>query len=208
MNAAGPECRAQGHHTLAGLRSHLSEDILRFLNKSPENQAAGDNLKSRLGAFLTPQLLCLFLYRIAHCLYANRHRRMANIVSHFNFLVHKVNLPPESCIGSGCMVPHPAGVTFRGRAGRGLTLYALTVCCPLEPPFEAGSGKAVAAAPRLGNNVAMGGHTIALGPIEVGDDTRLVFGLILKRDAPAGVLVITPAIRNTMRARSTARPAQ
>lgn len=194
MNAAD-ECLAHRHHKLSGIWGSLSEDILRYLTKSPANLALGDNFKSRLSAFLTPELLCVFLYRVAHCLYVNGWRRLAVLVTRLNFLVHKVSITPQSCIGPGLRLPHPAAVTFHGRAGRGLTLYSLAICCPRDPfldgPVEAG--------PRLGDRVAVGAHAVLLGPISVGDDTKIAFSIRLDRDTPPGVLVISKSLRLTQR---------
>ena len=204
MSAPPTQCIAYRHNKFATIWSSLSEDILRYLNKSPENQAAGDTFKTRLGAFLTPQLLCLLFYRIAHYLYVKGWRRLAVGVSRLNCLVHKVTIPPQSCIGPACFLPHPAGVTFCGTAGNGLTLYSLAVCCPLGA-FLSGP---VENAPRLKDRVTVGAHAVLLGPITVGDDTKVAFSLRVDRDVPAGVLVISKALRVTMRSPNAERAAQ
>lgn len=197
MNTAPIWCRRHGHHRFSAIRASLSEDILRYLNKSPENQAAGDTLKSRLGALMTPNLLALLLYRVAHYLYVNGWPRSARLVTSLNSLIHRVSIPPQSCIGPGCFLPHPAGVTFCGTAGQGLTLYSQAVCCPgevfLEGPVEAG--------PHLGNRVTLGGQAVVVGPITVGDDAKVAFSTRLDRDAPAGVIVVSRALRAIVRPR-------
>jgi len=203
MSAPRRRCIAFGHRALASIQRDVSEDILRYLNKSPENQAAGDTLKTRLGAFLTPQLQCLLLHRIAHCLFVKGWTRLAVFISRLNLLVHKVSIPPHSCIGPGCLLPHPAGVTFCGAAGRGLTLYSLAVCCPLEASLDG----PLETAPRLGDRVTVGAHAVVLGPITVGDDVRIAFSLRVDRDAPPGVLVVSRALRVTMRSRPAGPPA-
>jgi len=204
MSAPPTQCNVYGHNRFATIWSSLSEDILRYLNKSPENQAAGDTFKTRLGAFLTPQLLCLLLYRIAHYLYVKGWRRLAVGISRLNCLVHKVTIPPQSCIGPGCFLPHPAGVTFCGTAGHGLTLYSLAVCCPRDA-FLSGPAEN---APRLKDRVTVGAHAVLLGPITVGDDTKVAFSLRLDCDTPPGVLVISKALRVTMQSPSAERAAQ
>lgn len=103
MTAAPGECTAYGHHKLSAVWASLSEDIVRYLNKSPENQAAGDNFKTRVSALLTPQLLCLVLYRVSHYLHVTGWRRSGVAVARFNFLVHKVSITPQSCIGPGVL---------------------------------------------------------------------------------------------------------
>ena len=203
MSAQVDQCRSFGHDRFAAIRAGLNEDILRYLNKSPENQAAGDSFKTRLGAFLTPQLLCLAIYRISHYLHVKGWRRTALLCGRLNIVVHKVTIPPQSCVGPGCFLPHPSGVTFCGTAGRGLTLYALAVCCPRNA-FLDGS---IEHGPRLGDRVTVGGHTVVIGPITVGDDTKVAYTVRLDRDAPAGVLVVSRVMKVTLRPRRTAMPA-
>jgi len=206
MNKRSSERPPCEHYRLSALRKSWSEDILRFLTKSTENRAAGDNFKSRLSASLTPELLCLLLYRISHYLYVNSWRRLAVVVSRLNLLLHKVSITPQSCIGPGCRLSHPAGVTFQGTAGRGLTLYSLAVCCARE-----GSGDGpVERGPRLGDRVTVGAHAVLLGPISVGNDTQIAFSVGLDRDTPPGVLVYSKSLRLTERpvapAKTTRQP--
>src|SRR5438105_8991370 len=169
MRESSSSCVAYRHHALSGVWRNMSEDILRYLTKSPENLAGGDDFLHRLGAFLTPELMGLFLYRVSHCLWVNRCRRMAASVSRFNFMMHKVNITPQSCIGPGCRLSHPTGVTFHGRAGRDLTLFSLAVCCAKEPCL----GGSVETGPYLGDRVTVGAHSVLIGPVKVGDDTKL-----------------------------------
>jgi serine O-acetyltransferase len=184
-------CRRFRHHRLAGVRAGISSDILRYLNKSPENQAAGDRLKTRIGAMLTPQLLCLVVYRLSHWLWACGWHRLATALSGLNLVVHKVSIPPRSCIGPGCLLPHPVGVTFHGTAGRGLTLYSMAVCCPTAGGLAYG----LEAAPRLGDRVSVGGHAAIVGPVVIGDDTRIAFNLGLDRDVSSRMLVLSDTTR-------------
>lgn len=193
-------CRARAHHKLSTIWSSLSVDIQRVLNKSPENIAVGDTFKSRFGAFCTPGVMCLFLYRVAHYLSVKGWSMPAATVTRINFLLHKVNIPPHSCIGAGCHLPHPAGVTFCGMAGEGLTLYALAVCCGDETTLDA----PLTAAPRLGRNVTVGGHAVVIGAITVGHNTNVAFGVRLDCHAPASVIVASKIIRSTIRRRDGA----
>jgi serine acetyltransferase len=177
-------CVRWRHKEFRSIGCAVSADILRFLNKSPENQASGDTFKSRTSALLTPQLLSLLAYRIAHYLHVHGWRRAAAALVRFNMIAHKVNLPADSCIGPGCFLPHPAGVSFYGSAGRGLTLYSLAMCLPALAPL---SGVA-----RLGDEITVGAHSSLAGALEVGDRTKIAFAVPLRRSAPAGVMVLAP----------------
>ena len=190
MTSRDDVCRAAGHHRLRGVWANLHEDITRFLNKSPENQAVGDTLRSRTGALLTPQLLCLLVYRLAHFAHCRGWDTLSALLTTFNMLTHKVSISPDSCIGPGCLVPHPAGVSFCGRAGRGLTLYSLAVC----GTFETSLGGPLDAAPRLGDRVTIGGRAVVLGPVRLGNDVRTLAVRIVD-EVPDGCLVTCRVVR-------------
>lgn len=187
------QCEMREHQRFSSVLRSLSADIERYLNKSPENQAAGDDFKHRFGALLTPNLLALTLYRFSHWLYVNGWRRPGRILERINFLFHKVSLPMQSCIGPGCFLPHPAGVTFWGSAGSGLTLYSLAVCCPTTAiaagPAELG--------PTLGDDVTIGAHAVVIGPVSIGSRTRLAFRLGVDYDLSEDCVVLPRELKVT-----------
>lgn len=175
-------CARWRHSEFRSVTTGLSADIQRFLNKSPENRASGDTFKSRLSALLTPQLLCLVGYRISHYLHVNGWKRLAAMAARLNMLVHKLNLPADSCVGPGCFLPHPASVCFYGSAGSGLTLYSQAVCVP---------GEGVV---RLGDDVGVAAHASLVGGLEIGSRTKVSFAVPLRRSVAEGSLVIAPAV--------------
>ncbi len=185
-------CRNEEHRHWSGVRRAVGEDILRFLNKSPENQAAGDTLRSRTGAFLTPGLLALFLHRVGHLLYVRGWRRLARLVTSINAVLHKVDLPAQSCIGAGCHLPHPMGVTFFGRAGTQLTLYSLAICCPRGAP----ESWRMEDAPTLEDGVTVGARGNVIGRVRIGSGSR-IFCARIGDDVAADRIVFSRAIRNT-----------
>jgi serine O-acetyltransferase len=181
------KCLDLGHHEFSFLRASLSQDVSRYLNKSPMNQAAGNTLRARASAFFMPDLTSIFLYRISHWLHANGFVRVATLVNRLNFLAHKASISSQSCIGPGLRLPHPAGVVFCGTAGRDLTLYSCSVCGSTEGHADG----PLEDAPHLGDRVTIGAHAALLGPLRVGDDTKIGFMIRLDRDAPDRVLVVS-----------------
>jgi serine O-acetyltransferase len=187
------ECIDYRHHTWRGCRESLRADVVRYLHRSPESASGGDDFKHRLSAFCTPQLFSLAGYRISHFLWLREWRRIATVVARINQFFHRVAIHPASCIGPACLLPHPAGVTFYGTAGRELTLYSLAVCCPKAGEFSPAHG------PKLGDRVTVGAHAVVLGDVRVGSDTKIPFSIVLQNDAPPGVIVVSKTLRMTAR---------
>jgi len=168
----------------------LNQDLLRYLDQSAEHRAAGDTVKSRLSAILSPQIQTVVLYRISHWLWEKGWRRLAFAVANWNALIFKAMISPASSIGPGMFLPHPPGITFCGSAGSGLTMYSMAVCCPsVSDGWSADKG------PRLGNSILVGAHSVIHGPIWVGDRTKIGFCVALDRDAPPDTLVVSKAVR-------------
>jgi serine O-acetyltransferase len=195
-------CRGWGHHRWSAVGTHTADDLARYLTKSPHDVARGDNFRRRLSAFLTPEAFPVFVHRVAHFLYVNQWRRLAAWLTGVNFYLHKLNIPPDSCIGPGLRLPHPAGVTFQGRAGRGLTIYSLAMCCADWEHWGLGA----AGGPCLGDHVSLGARALAQGPISVADGTTLAQFVVLTKDAPAGVIVASRSVRVALRGPGTGQP--
>jgi serine acetyltransferase len=88
-------------------------------------------------------------------------------------------------------LPHPAGVTFHGTAGPGLTVFSIGLCCDArglaEGPVETG--------PRLGAGVTLGGHATVIGPVTIGDGVTVAYNCAVLTDVPSGRLVVSNANR-------------
>jgi len=190
-------CVRDRHGSWQGVRAEFSEDIHRFLTKSPEVLVRND-WWHRMGAFCTPQMLAVFLYRLSHCLYAKEWRRCAVLLAGANTVLHGVILSPESCIGPALLLPHPTGVTFFGTAGRELTLYSMAVCSTYAP--IAGGG-----VPRLGNRVTVGAHAAIMGPVSIGDDVKIAYSLRVVRDIPSAMMVVSSAMHVKLRTATVIR---
>lgn len=184
-------CAEWGHHRVRGTFAIIDSDTRRYLNRSPESRAGGEDAKHLLSAFLTPQVLALALHRVSHFLECRRWRRAAALLSQLNTFVHRVTISPRSCIGPACLLPHPAGVTFIGTAGREVTLYALSICSSAAASPDASPESS----PRLGDGVSVGGHSAVIGPVSVGNHSRIAYHVRVDRDVPAGMLVVSPAVR-------------
>jgi serine O-acetyltransferase len=180
----------------------FSKDIGRFLNKGLE--PIPDDFKHRASAFFTPELMALFLYRLAHYLHARGWFRLARLVTFLNYVIHKISIPPHACLGPGAHIPHPAGISFAGTAAANLTMYSLAVCGPAEADPDA----RLSDCPELGNHVTLGAHAVVMGPVRVGDNAKIAYSMRVTRDVPAGAIVVSSALRMRIGPRPPLRVAE
>ena len=191
MTVAQSDCHGQ-HQSFFKLRRCVASDIERYLTKSAENRKLGRSLKYRVSAFLRPELLCLFIYRIAHYLWANNWKTVAAIVAKLNFLLHKVCLPASSCIGPGIRLSHPAGVVFRGSAGSGLTLFGMAMC--IEQIGDTDSADCLT----LGDDVTIGAHAVIIGRLQVGDRAKVAPFSSVRTDVKTDSTVVSAAMHTKL----------
>lgn len=190
-----------GHGSWRRTRADFRADIERYVAEAsryaPPGRRAG-----RLGALLSNSLLAILVYRLSHWLHLNRRRRLARLLCQSNILLHKLTIPPQSCIGGGLLMPHLSTTVLCGRAGAGLTLYANSLCAPERGALAAD----MAAAPVIGDEVMVGGHSGVFGAVTVG--SRVVLGpkAQLDRDAPDDTQVWSPMARGSERRGAAAAP--
>jgi len=168
LHAALPPCP---HHSWAQTRRDIAADIDRYLGELSRYEAGGRTGRARLSALLMNPVLATTVYRIAHWQHASGRPRLGRALAGLNRLVHRVTITSDSCIGGGLFVPHLGGTVFCGTAGQGLSLYANSLCAPVDQAAYAVAG--LKSAPLLGDNVMVGGHAAVIGPVVVGSRVRV-----------------------------------
>ncbi|WP_213954185.1 hypothetical protein [Variovorax sp. dw_954] len=173
----------------AETRACIRQDFARFV------PLMGDNvtLPRKVFWFLLPSFQGVFLYRLYRHAYLRGWRTLANLMYLFNHYVTRVDIPPATSIGPGCMIGH-CPVVLCGCIGSNFTLMGDGGTGGGFDSQDIGGGPGL---PVVGDNVVMAIKSIVLGPIRVGDGARLGPGAAVMRDIPAGAVVAAPLSRIT-----------
>lgn len=174
----------------ARTRALIASDFRRLL------EALG-NPPSRLKRvfwFLLPNFQALFLYRLYRWLYVCGWRNLAWLVYLVNFYLTRVEIPPTTVIGTGCLLGHPTGVILCGRIGERFTLYGDGGIGGGLGDGDVGGGDGL---PWVGDDVVFAYRAMVLGPVRIGDGARLGPACTVTRDVPAGGVVVGPLSRIT-----------
>ncbi len=191
-DAAHAACRERRYAEAAALRRAWRADVERARRQAAAFRATPDATSgSTRGARLMPGVLALGLHRLAHLLHARGWRRVPRLLAQLNLLLHRVAISPASCLGDGAYLPHPSGVSFHGRAGDELTLFARAACLGQGPLFFA----PLEDGPRLGERVSVGVLACVLGPVDVGDGATVAPRTALCADLPPGATAVSRALR-------------
>lgn len=142
--------------------------------------------KSRLEVLLCyPGLKALRAHRRAHKHYLKGHMLWASIISQRARRRTGIEIHPGAKIGQGLFIDHGDGVVIGETAeiGDNVTIY--------QGVTLGGTGKDTGKRhPNVGNGVTIGAGAKILGPITVGDNSKVGAGAIVLKDVPPNCTVV------------------
>ena len=148
-------------------------DVAAFRDRDP---AASSDLEVLL---LYSGLHAVLLHRAAHALYTHGHKVSARAVSQGAKFLTGIEIHPGAKIGKGLVIDHGSGVVIGETAEIGddcLIYHGVTL---------GGTGKDVGKRhPTIGNNVLIGTGAKVLGPLKIGDNSRVAANSVVLRDIP------------------------
>lgn len=134
---------------------------------------------------LYPIVHVMILYRIAHVLYNKKMFFLARLISQIGRFLTGIEIHPGAKIGKGFFIDHGMGVVVGETAevGDNVTLYhGVTL---------GGTGKDTGKRhPTVGNNVIIGSGAKILGPIVIGDNSKVGSNSVVLKDVPENSTVV------------------
>ena len=157
----------------------LREDIRTVRDRDP----AARNILEILICY--PGLHALWFYRVAHFLWRHKLRLLGRVVSHLGRFLTGIEIHPGVEIGRRFFIDHGSGVVIgeTTNIGDDVLMYQGVVL----------GGTSLAKGkrhPTIGNNVVIGAAAIVLGPITLGDDSRIGANSVVVRSVPEGCVVV------------------
>ncbi|MBC2870349.1 serine O-acetyltransferase [Acetanaerobacterium sp. MSJ-12] len=155
------------------------EDARSILKKDPAARSLAEVI------LLYPGYHALLWYRLAHRLYRRQHFFLARLFSQLGRSFTGIEIHPGAQIGRGLFIDHGAGVVI------GETAVVGDNCTIYHGVTLGGTGKGEGKRhPTVGNDVLLGAGVKVLGPIEIGDGSRIGAGSVVLRPVPAGATAI------------------
>lgn len=151
----------------------LREDIACVKSRDP---AARSALEIYL---LYPGLKAIRLHRLANWFYNHKMFFMARWISQYASKRTGIEIHPAVQIGKRFFIDHGTGVVIGETAviGDDVTIY--------QGVTLGGTGKDTGKRhPTIGNNVMIGAGAKVLGPLEIGDNSRIAAGAVVLHDIP------------------------
>ena len=157
----------------------LKEDIQAIKDRDP---AAKSSLEILL---LYPGLKAIRMHRRAHKHYLKGHSFRARYISQRAAKKTGIEIHPGATIGRRLVIDHGAGIVIGETAeiGDDVLIY--------QGVTLGGTGKDVGKRhPTVGNNVMISAGSKVLGPITIGDNSRVAAGAVVLKDVPPNSTVV------------------
>ncbi len=132
-----------------------------------------------------PGVHALWMHRLAHWLWKKGLPVVPRLISHLNRWLTGIEIHPGAKIGKGVFIDHGMGVVIGETAevGDNVTLY--------QGVTLGGTGKEKGKRhPTVGRNVVIAAGAKVLGPITIGDDSKVGAGAVVIRDVPPRCTVV------------------
>ncbi|MCD2346563.1 serine O-acetyltransferase EpsC [Clostridium guangxiense] len=134
---------------------------------------------------LYPCIHALIWYRVAHYFYNHKMFFIARLISQTSRFFTGIEIHPGAKIGKGLFIDHGMGVVIGETAevGDNVVMY--------HGSTLGGTGKDKGKRhPTIGNNVMIGSGAKVLGPINVGDGSKIGANAVVLKDVPANVTAV------------------
>jgi len=153
------------------------------LDKIMEKDPAATN--RRLVAKTYTGYLALCSYRYAHWFWQHNHKRMAIHIAYKAKLKTGIDIHPAAQIGTGVFIDHGVGLVI------GETTEIGNNCVLYQGVTLGGTGKETDKRhPTLGEGVMVSAGAKVLGPVKIGDYSKIGAGSVVLKDVPAGATVV------------------
>ena len=159
--------------------TRMAEDIRTVFERDP---AAKGYLEV---VFCYPGLKAIWLHRIANCLWRNKIRLIARILSQVNRFFTGIEIHPGAAIGKKFFIDHGSGVVIGETAeiGESVTIYQGVVIGGVSSEKKKRHAT-------IGNEVVIGAGSIILGPITIGDCAKIGANSVVLKNVKANSTVV------------------
>ena len=142
--------------------------------------------RRRWRSSFSPRFACVTLIRVAHCLHRRGWRRLAKLVSLFNFIIFGLESSAQLPIGPGLVLPHPQGTVIgAGYIGSNVTIYQQVTFGAKLADFSFDP----ASRPRVCDGAIVTSGAKILGAIRVGENALVGANAVVIREVPDYAIV-------------------
>lgn len=168
------------------LLSYLHADLLRARELNGCKKGSRHQSILWFGIF-SPRFIPVLLCRLAHFFYLRRLTLLAKAISFINFFIFGLEVGIKCRIREGLFFPHTSGVVIGASSiGKNATIYQGVTLGARELDFS----YLESSRPTVGDDVIISSGAVILGPVHIGDRSRIGANSVVLTSIPCDVLAI------------------
>jgi serine O-acetyltransferase len=155
--------------------------------------------KSKLSLILTyPGVKAIFFHQIAHFFCLAKFDLIARIISQFSRFLTGIEIHPKAKIGKNLFIDHGMGVVIgeTSEVGDNVTIYHMVTLGGISPSINSNEQRQIKRHPTLKNNVVVGSGAQILGPIIIGENSKIGANAVVTKDVPANAVMVGIPAKN------------
>jgi serine O-acetyltransferase len=157
----------------------IRDDVQAVFERDPAARSVPEIL------FCYPGFHAVLVYRLAHWFWTHRLYFLGRFTSHLGRALTGIEIHPGAAIGKAFFIDHGMGVVIgeTSEIGDNVTLYhGVTLG---GTTWRKGKRH-----PTIGNNVVVGAGAKVLGPVKIGDNTRIGANSVVISEIPSNSVVV------------------
>ena len=149
--------------------------------------------KSKISILLTyPGVKAFFFHKIAHFFCLAKFDLIARIISQFSRFLTGIEIHPKAKIGKNFFIDHGMGVVIgeTSEIGNNVTIYHAVTLGGISPSIDSERQRHEKRHPTIGNDVVIGSGAQIIGPIKIGNGSRIAANAVVVNDVPEGATMV------------------
>ena len=149
--------------------------------------------KSKLSLILTyPGVKAIFCYKIANFFAVAKFDLIARIISQLARFLTGIEIHPKAKIGKNLFIDHGMGVVIgeTSKIGDNVTIYHAVTLGGISPSIDSEMQRHEKRHPSIGNDVVIGSGAQILGPVKIGNNSRIAANAVVVNDVKENATVI------------------
>ena len=155
--------------------------------------------KSKISLILTyPGVKAIFFHKVANFFATAKFDLVARIISQFSRFLTGIEIHPKAKIGKNLFIDHGMGVVIgeTSEIGDNVTIYHMVTLGGISPSINSDSQRQIKRHPTLMNNVVIGSGAQILGPVIVGENSKVGANAVVTKDVPNNAVMIGIPAKN------------
>ena len=149
--------------------------------------------KSKISILLTyPGVKAVFFYKVANFFHLAGFHLLARVISQITRFFTGIEIHPGAKIGKNLFIDHGMGVVIgeTSEIGDNVTIYHAVTLGGISPSIDSERQRHEKRHPTIGNDVVIGSGAQIIGPVKVGNGSRIAANAVVVNDVPENTTMV------------------